>query len=351
MVVLTGAERILYLVETSAGVEEIAASATVVADASQQALEQCRKSYQITVNNQQEIIESGRGMLEIAEVFHTSMGSMDELIIASKKIGEFVGKIQGVASQTNLLALNAAIEAARAGDAGKGFAVVADEVRKLSHESEVLSREIEATVKNIMQKTKKATVSMQNGKDKIQVISEMAQKSAEGMQFIVTRMQQMEQNIDKLYQLSADQQRTTGQMAVAVASIGGATAEVAGGTQQTLKSIAQQKKSMEDFLIHAKHMTAAVDRIQEVAAYFKKTDEIIFGFNPFTNPQHIKENYTPILEAVAEKIGVQLRVIIVSDYDSLGKSLLKGTIDLGWFSPFAYVSTQDKGNIVPLVTR
>jgi phosphate/phosphite/phosphonate ABC transporter binding protein len=97
-------------------------------------------------------------------------------------------------------------------------------------------------------------------------------------------------------------------------------------------------------------MTAAVDKIQEVASLFKTGKELVFGFNPFTSPQVIKENYTPILEEIAKKLGFHSRVIIVSDYDSLGRSLLNGTIDIGWFSPFAYVSAKDKGDITPLVT-
>ena len=44
------------------------------------------------------------------------------------------------------------------------------------------------------------------------------------------------------------------------------------------------------------------------------------------------------------------RVIIVTDYDALGRSLLQGTVDIGWFSPFAYVSAKEKGNVLPLVT-
>ena len=150
--------------ETSAGVEEIAANSTVVADASQQALEQCRASLAMTIRNQREFIKSSGNLLEAAQVVQASVVAMEELIIASQKIGEFVGKIQGITNQTNLLALNAAIEAARAGEAGRGFAVVAEEVRKLSGESERVSHDIEETVRDIKTKMQGATESMQNDK-------------------------------------------------------------------------------------------------------------------------------------------------------------------------------------------
>lgn len=336
--------------EASAGVEEIASNAAVVANASQQALKQCQSSSQLALNNQLQITQASNTMLEVAQVVETSVRDMEELNVASKRIGAFVGKIQGIASQTNLLALNAAIEAARAGEQGRGFAVVAEEVRKLASESEAVTHEVEETVRDITNRTSYVTAHMQGSKEKIQGIEQLARKSAESMQEIVNTVNEIESTVEKLCSLSNDQQMTTEQMAQAVESIGSATVEIAAGTQEALKSIGQQEHDIEEVYALTKKMTAAVDQIQEVAAIFKTGKELVFGFNPFTAPQVIKENYTPILEAIAKKLGLEPKIIIVSDYDSLGRSLLKGTIDVGWFSPFAYVSAKDKGEITPLVT-
>ena len=336
--------------EASAGVEEIASNAAVVANASKQALEQCQQSSKLAVANQQQITEASNTMLEVAQVVQTSVNKLEELNQASKKIGDFVGKIQGIASQTNLLALNAAIEAARAGEQGRGFAVVAEEVRKLAGESAAITREVEETVKEIIDKIRQVVVSMQAGKGKIDDIEQLARISAQSMGEVVGNVRQIEITVARLCDLSADQQLTTDQMAQAVESIGVATVEIASGTQDALQSIAQQEKSIADVYKFTKEMTAAVDQIQEVAALFKTGNELIFGFNPFTTPQNIKENYAPILEAIAQKVGRQAKVIIVSDYDSLGRSLVNGTIDIGWFSPFAYVSAKSKGDITPMVT-
>lgn len=78
--------------------------------------------------------------------------------------------------------------------------------------------------------------------------------------------------------------------------------------------------------------------------------KIIFGINPFLSPRFIWENYVPILKEVAQEIGFEAQINIVSDYDALGLALLSGTIDIGWFSPLAYVMTKIKGEIIPLVT-
>ncbi len=85
---------------------------------------------------------AARGGTVVREVVET----MQAIDASSKRIGDIIGVIDGIAFQTNILALNAAVEAARAGEQGRGFAVVAGEVRSLAQRSAHAATEIKSLI-------------------------------------------------------------------------------------------------------------------------------------------------------------------------------------------------------------
>jgi methyl-accepting chemotaxis protein len=118
--------------------EEITATVRQSADSAHQASE-----YAVTASQ-----VAAKGGQAVSLV----VGTMDEINVASRKIGDIIGVIDGIAFQTNILALNAAVEAARAGEQGRGFAVVAAEVRSLAQRSAEAAREIKVLIGSSVEK-------------------------------------------------------------------------------------------------------------------------------------------------------------------------------------------------------
>jgi methyl-accepting chemotaxis protein len=120
------------LEETASSMEELTSTVRQNADNAQQA-----NSLAAQASG-----SAARGGDTVGAVVRT----MADISLASQKIGEIVGVIDGIAFQTNILALNAAVEAARAGEQGRGFAVVASEVRALAQRSATAAKEIKVLI-------------------------------------------------------------------------------------------------------------------------------------------------------------------------------------------------------------
>ena len=125
-------EQASSLQQAASSMEEMSATVKNNADSARQAAHLAQAASQV----------ASRG----GEVVGKVVDTMADITSRSKKIGDIIGVIDGIAFQTNILALNAAVEAARAGEQGRGFAVVASEVRSLAQRSAAAAKEIASLI-------------------------------------------------------------------------------------------------------------------------------------------------------------------------------------------------------------
>ena len=131
--------------QTAANLEQSASSMEEISSTVKHTADNVRQAAELAADNSKAAV---RGGAVIAEVVST----MDDINSSSKKIGDIIGVIDGIAFQTNILALNAAVEAARAGEQGRGFAVVATEVRSLAQRSAQAAKEIKTLISSSVEK-------------------------------------------------------------------------------------------------------------------------------------------------------------------------------------------------------
>lgn len=276
--------------------------------------------------------------------------SNEELMESSNNIYKVVDYIKRISNQTNLLSLNAAIEAARAGEVGKGFAVVANEIKKLSEQTHTYISQIEEMVDDTSSKIVYSNKAIEKCNEKINKVEEVVSNSTCAIDQIKNIVDHIKNSIINLQSMSSQVLYTSTEIEKAVEGMSSAIEDTHKLSYESIESINYQKIKNEEMAKQFNALREISENLQKISTKFKKEDEIIVGINPFTSPENIKNMYIPVLEKVCSSIGYKSRVIIVKDYDALSKSIKKDVIDLGWFSPFAYVNAHKNAGIIPIAT-
>ncbi|MHB1121773.1 MAG: methyl-accepting chemotaxis protein [Ramlibacter sp.] len=125
--------------EQAASLEQTAASMEQLTGTVKQNADNARQANQLAQSASEVAVHGGAVVGQVVDTMAAINGS-------SRKMGDIIGVIDGIAFQTNILALNAAVEAARAGEQGRGFAVVAAEVRSLAQRSAAAAKEIKTLI-------------------------------------------------------------------------------------------------------------------------------------------------------------------------------------------------------------
>lgn len=211
------------LQETAAAMEELSATVRQNADNAQQANQLARHASKVAT--------------EGGDVVNSVVETMKDINTSSRKIGDIISVIDGIAFQTNILALNAAVEAARAGEQGRGFAVVAGEVRSLAGRSAEAAKEIKTLIADSVQR-------VDHG-------SHLVDQAGNTMNEMVTAIRRVTDIVGEISAASTEQSQ-------GVAQVGHAITQMDQSTQQNAALVEESAAAADNLQRQAQELVHAV---------------------------------------------------------------------------------------------
>jgi phosphate/phosphite/phosphonate ABC transporter binding protein len=73
--------------------------------------------------------------------------------------------------------------------------------------------------------------------------------------------------------------------------------------------------------------------------------ELKFGFTPVLSEAEMKEEFQPLMDYLTKSTGIEVTLYIAKSYGDLRDQMEAGKVDIGSFSPFAYVDAMTGGKI------
>ncbi|RLQ93982.1 methyl-accepting chemotaxis protein [Falsibacillus albus] len=248
--------------ELSDQINSIHSKATTLAAIAQQA-ETANKKGSEQIHQLNDAYDRSQEFMESMEQVITDLGQKVE------KIGVVMETITDVSSQTNLLALNASIEAARAGEHGKGFAVVAEEVRKLAEQSFEATNDVQHTIADIQEGSRKAVESMLQTKEIAKHQTEAVKLTDQTFEQLASFIKKMEQSILKVYADVEDVTKSKEEVVEVIQNMAALAEQTAAACQEVSASTDEQLRAIQTVSESAEQLTSLSQELQGVVKKFE----------------------------------------------------------------------------------
>ncbi len=234
------------LEETSASMEELGATVKQNAENASQANQLAASASVVAVR--------------CGDVVNQVVETMQGINESSRRIGDIISVIDGIAFQTNILALNAAVEAARAGEQGRGFAVVATEVRSLAGRSAEAAKQNRALISASVARVEEGSV--------------LADKAGATMTEVVGSINRVASIVGEISLASAEQSSGVAQVGEAVGHMDQATQQNAALVEQSAAAAASLKQRARELVEAVGVFTHAKQDFPQTSLPSQRTAEV-----------------------------------------------------------------------------
>jgi methyl-accepting chemotaxis protein len=240
------AEQAASISQTTATMEELAATYRQIADNANHVVSMAEASLGSAETGQQAVLNTLTSMEEIKVRAQSSANKILALGERSQQIGQVLTIINNIADQTKILALNAAIEAARAGEAGKGFSVVATEIRKLAESVVDSTGEISAIMTEIQGAANDLVISTEQELKQVQEGVDLAHLTGENLDQILEMIEQTTVAAKEISAATQQQKSATDQVVGAMKEVASVAQQTASGSRQVAGSAEELSRLARD---------------------------------------------------------------------------------------------------------
>lgn len=253
---VNGAEsQSVQIVQTTAAIDEMAASINQVSENAGMSAQVAKQSLQDAQRGHEAVKNTIDGMNRIRDQVQETAKRIKRLGESSQEIGQIVQLIHEIADRTSILALNASIQAAMAGEAGRGFAVVAEEVERLSIRSTDATKKIGVLIKSIQGETNEAVAAMEKSIQEVVDGSKVANQAGDALEQIEQISSQLAELIQSISVASKQQARGSESLVKSMNDISQITQQTAVGTKQAAQSVNE--------------LTSLADRLSNTVSTFR----------------------------------------------------------------------------------